>query len=97
LTVKLLLVVFYIVLGVFALRHGRSKRVRGTCFAVALLTYLAVIGIAVAHHPLGWSCLRSTGAERLRAIQQRIASMVAGLDPGQCAVHRRAVACRHPP
>jgi len=54
LTVKLLLVVAYIVLGVFALRRGRSTRARGACFAVALLTYLAVIGIALAHHPLGW-------------------------------------------
>jgi len=57
LTVKLLVVVFYIVLGVSALRRGRSKRVRGTWFALALLTHLAIIGIAVAHHPLGWSQL----------------------------------------
>jgi uncharacterized membrane protein SirB2 len=59
LTVKLLLVVFYIVLGVFALRRGRAERVRRTCFAVALLTYLAIVGIAVAHHPLGWVQLLS--------------------------------------
>lgn len=59
LTVKLLLVVLYIALGVFALRRGRSKRVRAACFAVALLTYFVVIGIAVAHHPLGWLLLLS--------------------------------------
>ncbi|HVR80669.1 MAG TPA: SirB2 family protein [Luteimonas sp.] len=54
LTVKLILVVIYVVLGVFALRRGRTPRVRATCYFAALLVFIAVIGIARAHHPLGW-------------------------------------------
>ena len=54
LKVKLVLVVVYVVLGVFALRRGRSRAVRATCFAGALLVFIAIIGIARMHHPLGW-------------------------------------------
>lgn len=54
LTVKLALIVIYIVLGAFALRRGGSPRIRKLCFACALVTFALVIGIAIAHHPLGW-------------------------------------------
>lgn len=54
LTVKLVLVVVYVVLGVFALRRGRTPRVRAVCYFAALLVFAAIIGIARAHHPLGW-------------------------------------------
>jgi len=54
LTVKLALVVVYVVLGTFALRRGRTPRVRATCFIAALLVFVTIIGIALAHHPLGW-------------------------------------------
>jgi len=54
LTVKLLLVVFYIALGVFALRRGRPQKSRLIGFVFALLTYILIVGIAIAHHPLGW-------------------------------------------
>ena len=54
LTVKLVLVVVYVVLGTLALRRGRTPRVRATCFIAALLVFAAIIGIALAHHPLGW-------------------------------------------
>jgi len=54
LTGKLLLVVVYVVLGVFALRRGRTPRVRATCYFAALLVFVVVIGIARAHQPLGW-------------------------------------------
>jgi len=52
--VKLLLLIVYVTLGVFALRRGRTKRVRVVCFFVALLVFGAMVGIARAHHPLGW-------------------------------------------
>ena len=53
LTTKLMLVVVYVVLGTFALRRGRTPRVRGICYLAALLAFGTIIGIALAHHPLG--------------------------------------------
>ena len=54
LTLKLVLVVAYVGLGTLALRRGRTARVRRGCFVAALVAYAAIIGIARAHHPLGW-------------------------------------------
>ncbi len=54
LSAKLLLLVLYIGLGMFALKRGRSARVRLVCYLAALCTYLTMAGIALAHHPLGW-------------------------------------------
>jgi uncharacterized membrane protein SirB2 len=54
LTVKVLLLVGYIVLGSFALKRGRTASVRTACFVAALLVYLFIASVARAHHPLGW-------------------------------------------
>ena len=54
LTVKLALLVLYIVLGSLALKRGRSARMRLFCYAAALLLFAAVVGIARTHQPLGW-------------------------------------------
>ena len=54
LDVKLVLVVAYIVLGAFALRRARTRRARAFCFVAAVMTYALIVGIAIAHHPLGW-------------------------------------------
>lgn len=54
LTLKLVLVVAYVVLGSFALKRGRTPRVRTICFVAALLLFATIVGIALAHHPLGW-------------------------------------------
>ena len=53
LTVKVLLIVAYVVLGVFALRRGRSRRVRAISYVLALLVFAQVYFIARSHHPLG--------------------------------------------
>jgi uncharacterized membrane protein SirB2 len=53
LTVKVVLLVLYIVLGSFALKRGRSARVRVLCWIAALLVYGYIISVARAHHPLG--------------------------------------------
>lgn len=53
LTAKVLLLVVYIVLGVFALRRGRTRRQRALCFGAALLTFLFIASVAYYHHPLG--------------------------------------------
>lgn len=53
LTVKVLLLVCYIVLGSFALKRGRTKRARVVYWIAALLVYGLIISVARAHHPLG--------------------------------------------
>jgi uncharacterized membrane protein SirB2 len=54
LTTKLILLVFYVVLGSFALKRGRSGRVRAACFVAALVLYVSMYSIARTHQPLGW-------------------------------------------
>jgi uncharacterized membrane protein SirB2 len=54
LTTKLVLVVIYVVLGTFALKRGRTPSVRLTCWLAALLVFATILGIAIAHNPLGW-------------------------------------------
>lgn len=54
LTVKLALVVVYIVLGSVALKLGRTARARTIAFVAALAVYLSIIAIARTHDPMGW-------------------------------------------
>ena len=53
LTVKLVLLVVYIVLGTIALKRGRTQRQRLAAFIAALAVYGSIIAVARAHHPLG--------------------------------------------
>lgn len=53
LTLKLLAVVAYIVLGSIALRHGRTSRARIIAGIAALLTVGWIVLVARARHPLG--------------------------------------------
>ena len=54
LTLKLLLLVVYIVLGVFALKRASTRGRKAIFYVLALATFLAIIGIARMHHPWGW-------------------------------------------
>jgi uncharacterized membrane protein SirB2 len=54
LTVKVLLLVVYIVLGAFALRRARTRRMRAICYVAALATFASIVGVALTHNPLGW-------------------------------------------
>ena len=54
LSLKLALLVVYVVLGTFALRRAATPRGRWICFVAALAAYATMIGVARAHHPLGW-------------------------------------------
>jgi uncharacterized membrane protein SirB2 len=54
LATKLLLLPVYVVLGSFALKRGRTPRVRTASWCAALFVYATMVGIARAHHPLGW-------------------------------------------
>lgn len=49
---KLMLIVVYVVLGVLAMRPGRSRAQRAGYYAAALLVFAAVYAIARSHHPL---------------------------------------------
>ena len=60
LTLKVALLIVYVVLGSLALKRARTPRGRTIAFIAALAVYAAMLGIARAHHPLGW--LRSLGA-----------------------------------
>jgi uncharacterized membrane protein SirB2 len=59
LTMKLVLLLVYIVLGSLALKRARRRRTQAIAFAAALLTYLTIIGVAVTHSPLSWWALLS--------------------------------------
>lgn len=52
LTVKLVALLAYIVLGVFTLRGG-TRQIRITCFIAAVLTFGFMVSVALTHNPLG--------------------------------------------
>ncbi|MGQ4661103.1 SirB2 family protein [Lysobacter sp. F6437] len=54
LTAKLVLLVAYIVLGVFAIKRARTGAAKAVCYVAALATFGMVYSIARAHHPLGF-------------------------------------------
>lgn len=53
LAAKLVLLVAYIGLGTFALKRGRTARIRLACFVGALAVYGMMLAIARTHDPLG--------------------------------------------
>ncbi|MGY0620101.1 SirB2 family protein [Lysobacter sp. A378] len=54
LTAKLLLLVVYIVLGVMAIKRGRTRMAKAGFYVAALLTFAMVYSIARAHSPWGF-------------------------------------------
>ena len=53
LTVKVLLLVAYIVLGTLALKRGRTRAAQVTCYFAALLVFAFIASVALAHNPWG--------------------------------------------
>ena len=53
LSVKLALLVCYVVLGTLALKRARTPRARAVCYAAALGCFAFMYFVARAHHPLG--------------------------------------------
>lgn len=53
LTVKVALLLLYIMLGTLALKRGRTVAVRRTTFVAALAVYATIIGVARTRDPLG--------------------------------------------
>jgi uncharacterized membrane protein SirB2 len=56
-TAKLLLLVVYVLLGIGALRRGKTRRIRQACFIAALVVYAFIISVAISHDPRGWFTL----------------------------------------
>ena len=54
LTAKVLLLVLYISLGDIALRRTHTRFGRIAALAGSLGTFIAIIGVAIAHDPAGW-------------------------------------------
>ena len=57
LSAKVLLLIVYVLLGTFALKRGRTRAVRISCWVAALLVYLFIVSIARTHSPLGIAAL----------------------------------------
>lgn len=57
LTAKLLALVLYIVVGTIALKRGKTKAIRATAFASALLIFAYIIGVAVTKNVWSWLSL----------------------------------------
>ena len=57
LTVKVVLLVVYISLGLVALKRAQTHGVRIIAYLAAMATYAFIIGVAVTHHPAGWLTL----------------------------------------
>ncbi len=53
LTVKVLLLAVYVVLGVYALRRGRTPAARLAAYVAALLVFLFIASVAYWHDPRG--------------------------------------------
>jgi len=53
LTVKVLLLAVYIVLGSLALKRGSTRRMRVTCWVLALVVFLFIMSVARTHDPFG--------------------------------------------
>ena len=54
LTVKVVLLVVYVVLGAFAIKRARTRATKALFYVAALATFGMVYSIARAHHPLGF-------------------------------------------
>ena len=53
LTVKVIALVTYIVLGMFALRRGRTKKIRVICLVAAIMTFGFMVSVALTRNALG--------------------------------------------
>ena len=53
LTVKLVAMVVYILLGTIALKRGKTRKQRILAFFLALATFAFIVSVARMHHPLG--------------------------------------------
>jgi uncharacterized membrane protein SirB2 len=53
LTAKVIALVIYILLGMVALKRGRSRKVRITAWLLAIVTFAYIVAVAMTRSPLG--------------------------------------------
>ena len=53
LTIKLIFLLLYIILGSIALKRGKTKTQRAIAFIAALCTFSFIVSVAYFHHPMG--------------------------------------------
>jgi len=51
LSAKVLALLAYIVLGSFALKYGKTRRIRTLSFGLALLSFLYIVSVAITRNP----------------------------------------------
>lgn len=54
LTVKVFMLIAYILLGTIALKRGKTKSIRVVAFFAALASFIFMVSVARTHHPLGF-------------------------------------------
>ena len=67
LTAKVVALLAYIVLGMIALKHGRTRRIRGAAYVAATLVFLYIVGVAASKNPLFFTDARHPGTARFSA------------------------------
>lgn len=54
---KIVALLFYIVIGAYALKRGRTKRIRIIAWLAAQLAFFYIVSVAVTHNPAPWLTL----------------------------------------
>lgn len=54
---KIVALLFYIVIGAYALKRGRTKRIRLTAWLAAQMVFFYIVSVAVTHDPAPWQTL----------------------------------------
>lgn len=54
LTAKVFGLIAYIILGSLALKRAPTRGARAAALAAGIVTFLYIVGVARAHHPLSW-------------------------------------------
>ncbi len=51
---KIVLLIVYIILGVYAIKRGKTPKSRAVAACLAVLVFLYIIGVAIHHSPASW-------------------------------------------
>jgi uncharacterized membrane protein SirB2 len=57
LAAKIIALLLYIAIGTFALKRGKTKRIRLIAWLTAQAVFLYIVSVAVTHNPMPWQTL----------------------------------------
>jgi uncharacterized membrane protein SirB2 len=57
LAAKIIALLLYIVIGTFALKRGKTKRIRLVAWLAAQAVFLYIVSVAMTHNPMPWQAL----------------------------------------